>query len=1053
MPGAASVLKYICCTSSPEEHSQLIQLEVVPKMMRILSVIRDFLPRFANSKANFTYEIPGFCTNPQTNQLYKPVFRLLPYTASTRLFREICGSISNCCQCLSNLMSDQFPTTNCIPLIQMLAFDEGDGLRDLYDMLRDVEVDIGINDQSLLADLHPDITLMVESLRAITINCNRIMRSRVLEVMYTALHPHGPVLPKKDSKKQDVKEPNHDYRILTYLKNSGAEADEKREQFFLPSRTERAFTFSVWCRMDKGISTQIRLEWDCFSSQTSTLDLKKMVEEGSDVLPIDASFRIIRKQQDDHLRLRYEEVRELRNANMQKRRRIWHWTDKGGADSPPRPLKDMKELKEQKGWAYMSFILEVEEVDLNKRVSSEKEDAEDTRTASSEKATGDTQAHVRLQVFYGLAKSSKPARPKVLEISKPYYDYQVQDQNIVGEGQFTLTSSSLGEGTPVNATKESFNSSANAPGGASARGSASARGAASARTPRPDQAVTGSMRATEMSSNAKEKDASTTKTLQAPGPAVPSDEDFVRIQLETFLPLLMPFKTNAAANAGLLTISPYEVNTPERREAARRAIMMPDVFLSRDLVPELVPCCKVRSTSDLLSSLSAHTLYLLTLAFARPEPAHSTEELEATVKLGQFQQVLEQFRKKCTTGTAEENLGGIRVIMDVLWKLFTRRKKVVSEEEYKSFAQKKDSMQKDPYYWVKFVQRILELLTDLCIGPDGNAINEIQDFITRELIQTSEAMSIRRRPAPECWDNIWAKTSITVEDHQHARTEIERRSGFVGSGKGLQQLMSQKDEFTLLKLGTSIFFEPFDTALEQVQAPETEDEQELGQIVRNMVPRVLWMQQRAQPPRYEGRGYVQEDLDFLQPNQKIQPCRFLYFALVNLLAHLTADRNTDNSLLLQGVIAPSVVRGQLIQREVLRNAGLAFCPTHLAEQRRHAGFIRESRDAADLSDLAALSSHTALLLHAFLGQPPFADEAVRSSVITQVYLDGTRADDDDSAFDEIPGGGSAPLTPSDLQKLCHMCSWQFASLSELCREMANPGQPGARIATRRSVLG
>lgn len=39
---------------------------------------------------------------------------------------------------------------------------------------------------------------------------------------------------------------------------------------------------------------------------------------------------------------------------------------------------------------------------------------------------------------------------------------------------------------------------------------------------------------------------------------------------------LMPFKTNAAANAGLLTISPYEVNTPERREAARRAIMMPE---------------------------------------------------------------------------------------------------------------------------------------------------------------------------------------------------------------------------------------------------------------------------------------------------------------------------------------------------------------------------------------------------------------------------------------------------------------------------------------------
>ena len=75
--------------------------------------------------------------------------------------------------------------------------------------------------------------------------------------------------------------------------------------------------------------------------------------------------------------------------------------------------------------------------------------------------------------------------------------------------------------------------------------------------------------------------------------------------------------------------------------------------------------------------------------------------LEAYHKISppRFQQVLEQFRKKCTTGTAEassltslhlkkkisptcpgrlqnasqENLGGIRVIVDVLWKLFTRR--------------------------------------------------------------------------------------------------------------------------------------------------------------------------------------------------------------------------------------------------------------------------------------------------------------------------------------------------------------------------------------------
>ena len=78
-----------------------------------------------------------------------------------------------------------------------------------------------------------------------------------------------------------------------------AEADEKREHFFLPSRSERvqdssfaqcvllpsselapvcawiladrlcqAFSFSVWSRMDKGISTQIRIEWDCVAPST-----------------------------------------------------------------------------------------------------------------------------------------------------------------------------------------------------------------------------------------------------------------------------------------------------------------------------------------------------------------------------------------------------------------------------------------------------------------------------------------------------------------------------------------------------------------------------------------------------------------------------------------------------------------------------------------------------------------------------------------------------------------------------------------------------------------
>ena len=129
---AASVLKYICRTNSSREHSQLIQLGVVPTMMRILSVIRDFLPRFQEYRKNFEYTVPSFCFDPQVpGVLTKKVFWLLPYTACARLFREICGSISNCCQCLSNLQSDTYQTTNCIPLIQLLSFERGDGLSPL----------------------------------------------------------------------------------------------------------------------------------------------------------------------------------------------------------------------------------------------------------------------------------------------------------------------------------------------------------------------------------------------------------------------------------------------------------------------------------------------------------------------------------------------------------------------------------------------------------------------------------------------------------------------------------------------------------------------------------------------------------------------------------------------------------------------------------------------------------------------------------------------------------------------------------------------------------
>ncbi|CAE8628389.1 unnamed protein product [Polarella glacialis] len=759
---AASVLKYICRTSSTEEHAQLIQLEVVPKMMRILSVIRDFLPRFANSKLNFEYTIPAFCTNPQTTALYKPVFRLLPYTASTRLFQQICGSISNCCQCLSNLMSDMVKTTNCIPLIQMLAFDEGDGLRDLYDMLRDVEVDIGIQDQELLSEHHPDITLMVESLQSIVSTCNKKMRSRVLEVMYTALHPQGPVLQHRDSKKQDIKDLNHDYRILTYLKNAGSDADEKREQFFLPSRSDRAMTFSVWCRMDKGISTQIRIEWDCHSSQESMSNLKRMVEDGMDVLPIDASFRVVKKQSEDHMRLRYEETRETRTTQMRAKHRIWNWSDKGGADVPPRPLKDMKELKDHKGWVYLCFVLEIEEEDRSRQLQldGEEDGKADNPALAKEKAYNDTQATATLQVFFGL-KPSRPARPRKLDISAASYDYQVQDMNVMGARHFTMTGASLDDtGITASATLKGSQSNFAASSATNvAKGKAdkhSLGGITASATLKGSQSNFAASSATNVAKGKADKhslggglkstDISGSQALdggrvnpEEARRALQKEDDFVRVQLETFLPLLMPFRLNVAAAAGLLSISPHEVKTPERREAARRAIMMPDVFLSRPLVPELVPCCQAIATSDLLSTLSAHTLYLLLMSFAREEPADSVEETIATEKLGQFQQVLEQFRKECQTGTPEDNLGGIRVLVDVLWKTFTRRRTFLKEEEYKAWVKNEEKMGKDQYYWVKFVQRILELLTDVCIGVDGHAVNEVQDFITRELLSVNEA--------------------------------------------------------------------------------------------------------------------------------------------------------------------------------------------------------------------------------------------------------------------------------------------------------------------------
>jgi len=365
------------------------------------------------------------------------------------------------------------------------------------------------------------------------------------------------------------------------------------------------------------------------------------------------------------------------------------------------------------------------------------------------------------------------------------------------------------------------------------------------------------------------------------------------------------------------------------------------------------------------------------------------------------------------------------VLMDVLWKLFTRRKAVISDEDHKQFGENQMTIGRDEYYWVKYVEHVMDLLSDLCIGPDGHAIPQIQEFIAQDLMKVSEANSIRRRPEPECSDNVWTKTKITVEQHTQASIEIQRKGGYVGSGKGLAKLFAKKDEFTLLKLGTATFFDTFEDVLDQITEEGDEDSIQ--------VPRVLWAQHRVQPPRFEGCRYGQDSFLMQQPGQKIHPSRFLYFSLVNLLGHLAADRNVENCAILHRAMPAGVARNQLIQKEVLRNAGQIFVPHHLYSEKKKRGEIKEARDAGDLSDLAALSSHLALVVHAFLGQPPFTDEAHRSAVISQVYLDSTRADDDDAVFEDV--GATLALQLDDLRLLCHMCSWQFASLAELCRDM------------------
>ncbi|CAE8725672.1 unnamed protein product [Polarella glacialis] len=447
------------------------------------------------------------------------------------------------------------------------------------------------------------------------------------------------------------------------------------------------------------------------------------------------------------------------------------------------------------------------------------------------------------------------------------------------------------------------------------------------------------------------------------------------------------------------------------------AITMPDVFLQHALVPLLVPMCGGQG-SQMITRWSCCTLYLLLMAFARPVPAGLSDAVEAAKAHKNFEGVLQQFVLTCQMGAPEKNLGGIRVLMDVLWKLFTRRKKFFNSEEHLKSINPEVShvTMADNFYHIPFVVSVLKVLTDLCVGGANEAVPLVQNLIAKELLVTNEAAAARRRPEPECDENHWRKHIITVESHIK---KIKGERGEKDSRRGLSKLFLMKDQFVLLTLGTQAFFDPFDAELEEAEGVK--------------LPRVLWNQNRVQPPRYACGQHGDDVTQHYADNIALE--RFLYFAIVNLMAHICADRNTDTAKLLAQYVPESTVKSQLVHYETLSNAGLRFAPKGILLDNALEHSDVEARDLGDISDLAALSAHTSLLLYAYLGQPPFNDEDSRSTIIKSVYLDGSRADDDDTVFEEA--GAKLALQVHSLQGLCHMCSWQLASLADLCENMCS----------------
>ena len=1013
---SASVLKKVCLVTTTKAHAMLILEDVVPKLMRVIGEIKDFLPRFKDA-TTFQLDIPSICIDSQTRKVISNKYNLLPYVFNARLFRELCGAISNVGQCLSNLQSDLLENTNCVPILQLLAYDLGDGLRDLYNMLKDVDVDIGTTNMSLLENVDTDMTFLIDAMAHIVHVCNRKMHARVVEVMYTLLHSRGPQMPRLECKKQDVLKATQDYRIVSHILENKDEGGQRGQSqtVFLESRSERAFTFSLWAKTDKDVKVDLRISFDCFSTSMSQAELAKAVKNGEDKLPIEASLKLLQRQGDMAFHVRYSEERSTDDYKY-RRMRIWDWRDKND--------QTIKNILNHKGWAYFAFTLNISE----QKIRGEMKKSQDPTTRLQMKFH-DTKATADLRILCCI-RQSKPLQTIRLEMTKADEQYDVVQE--LGDDEYSQSNvnrSDVGQ-TGVTTTGLTSQSSAmqsamqmpsmkssaltSEDGDVSHVGKGASASQFMGRSEGKSSFFSSGSNANLESRSEFEKKEGKDGKDGKDSKANPFDDPlhaFEKTQLENFMAVLLPFEVHEGAVHGLLQIAPSDYS-PEQRAQVMSSITMPDVFLQHNLIPLLVPMCSGHA-SEQLTRWACNTLYLMLMAFARPVPAGLTEEVEALKAHRNFDGLLQRFLHTCQLGNPSDNLGGVRVLMDVFWKLFTRRRRFIPAAEY--FQSLDDAnIKADNYYHVPFLASVVHVLTVLCIGRENRAVRVTQDFIAKELMVTNEAAASRRRPEPENHENYWATHAITTQS-----SGMAEKTPAASKRKTLQQLFQEKDRFVLLSIGTSVFFDPHDPDLESSEGVK--------------FPRVLWNQERVQPPRYAG-GQHSDDVT-QRVGDKVSLERFLYFALINLLAHLCADRHTLNAKLLSRYIPDPITRSQLVQQETLMNAGLRFVPPGELLQNALTDPNVEPRDLGDISDLAGLSAHTALLLYAYLGQPPFSDEERRSTVIQSVYLDGRRADDDDTVYDDA--GSNLTLSSKPLQDLCHMCSWQLASLADLCDNMCS----------------